>query len=41
MDRGQVDDWFGSLGYHRKATAVSALGFALLIPWEISRRDRR
>ena len=38
LDRGQVDDWFDS-PFIVKAAAVSALGFALLIPWEMTRRS--
>ncbi|MDE3177038.1 MAG: DHA2 family efflux MFS transporter permease subunit [Pseudomonadota bacterium] len=38
LDRGQVLDWFGSR-FIVWSAALSALGFALLIPWELNRRD--
>jgi MFS transporter, DHA2 family, multidrug resistance protein len=38
LDRGLEDDWFGSTFIVRAATA-SALAFALLVPWELSRRN--
>jgi DHA2 family multidrug resistance protein len=37
LDRGLEDDWFGS-SFIVAASAVCALAFALMIPWEISRR---
>jgi MFS transporter, DHA2 family, multidrug resistance protein len=37
LDRGLEDDWFGS-SFIVAATAVCALAFVLMIPWEISRR---
>ncbi len=36
LDRGQVDDWFGSNAIIL-ATAVSALAFVLFLPWEMTR----
>ncbi len=38
MDRGQVDDWFGSNFIIAFAT-ISALAFLLMIPWELTRRN--
>jgi MFS transporter, DHA2 family, multidrug resistance protein len=38
LDRGLEDDWFGSTFIVRAATA-SALAFALLVPWELGRRN--
>jgi DHA2 family multidrug resistance protein len=38
LDRGQVDDWFGS-SIIVEATAVSAFAFLLMIPWELNRKD--
>jgi DHA2 family multidrug resistance protein len=38
LDRGQVDDWFGST-FIVTFTAISALAFVLLIPWEASRSN--
>jgi DHA2 family multidrug resistance protein len=38
LDRGQEDDWFGS-SFIITFTVISALGFLLLIPWEITRRN--
>jgi MFS transporter, DHA2 family, multidrug resistance protein len=38
LDRGLDDDWFGS-PFIVKAAVVSALGFILLIPWEVTRRN--
>jgi MFS transporter, DHA2 family, multidrug resistance protein len=38
LDRGLEDDWFGST-FIVKVTAVCALAFALMIPWEITRRN--
>ncbi len=38
LDRGQVDDWFDS-SFVVWASVLSACGFLLLIPWELSRRD--
>jgi len=38
LDRGQVEDWFGS-PFIVEATAISALAFALLIPWELNRSN--
>ena len=37
LDRGLIDDWFGS-SFIVAASAVCALAFVLMIPWEISRR---
>jgi DHA2 family multidrug resistance protein len=37
LDRGLEDDWFGS-SFIVAASAVCALAFVLMIPWEISRR---
>jgi MFS transporter, DHA2 family, multidrug resistance protein len=37
LDRGLEDDWFGS-SFIIAASAVCALAFVLMIPWEISRR---
>jgi MFS transporter, DHA2 family, multidrug resistance protein len=36
MDRGQIEDWFGSALIVRFA-AVSAIAFVAVIPWELSR----
>ncbi len=38
LDRGQVDDWFGS-PIIVQAAAVSALAFLIMIPWELHRKD--
>jgi MFS transporter, DHA2 family, multidrug resistance protein len=38
LDRGLEDDWFGS-SFIVADTAVSALAFVLMIPWELSRRN--
>ena len=38
LDRGQVDDWFGS-NFIIAFTAISALAFVLLIPWEATRSN--
>ena len=38
LDRGIEDDWFGS-GFIVTMTAFAALGFVLMIPWEMSRTD--
>jgi DHA2 family multidrug resistance protein len=38
LDRGQVDDWYGSSSI-REATAVSALALLAFIPWELTRRN--
>ena len=38
LDRGQVDDWFGST-FIISFTAISALAFVLLIPWEARRAN--
>jgi MFS transporter, DHA2 family, multidrug resistance protein len=38
LDRGLEDDWFGS-SFIIAASAVCALAFVLMIPWEISRRN--
>ena len=38
LDRGLEDDWFAS-SFIVTVTAVCALAFVLMIPWEISRRD--
>ncbi len=40
LDRGQVDDWFGS-NFIVTFAAISALAFVLLIPWEASRPQSR
>jgi DHA2 family multidrug resistance protein len=38
LDRGQVDDWFGSTTIVTTAT-IAALAFVLFIPWELTRED--
>ena len=38
LDRGLEDDWFGST-FIVAVTAVCAVAFVLIIPWEISRRN--
>ena len=38
LDRGLEDDWFGS-NFIVTFTAICALAFVLMIPWELSRRD--
>ena len=38
LDRGLEDDWFGS-NFIITFTAVCALAFVLMIPWELSRSD--
>ena len=38
LDRGLEDDWFAS-SFIVTVTAVCALAFVLMIPWEISRRN--
>jgi MFS transporter, DHA2 family, multidrug resistance protein len=38
LDRGLEDDWFGS-NFIVATTAVSALAFVFMIPWELSRRN--
>jgi DHA2 family multidrug resistance protein len=38
LDRGQIDDWFGSSTIVTTAT-ISALAFVLFIPWELTRED--
>jgi MFS transporter, DHA2 family, multidrug resistance protein len=38
LDRGLEDDWFGS-NFIVATTAICALAFVLMVPWEISRRD--
>ena len=38
LDRGLEDDWFGS-NFIVMATAICALAFVLMIPWEVTRRD--
>src|SRR5580700_652901 len=38
LDRGLEDDWFGST-FIVAVTAICALAFVLMIPWEISRRN--
>ena len=38
LDRGLEDDWFGS-SFIVVVTAVCALAFVLMIPWELSRRN--
>ena len=37
LDRGQIEDWFGSATIVY-ATAISMAGFLAFIPWELSRR---
>ena len=37
LDRGLEDDWFGS-SFIVTVTAIYALAFVLMIPWELSRR---
>jgi len=38
LDRGLEDDWFGS-SFIIAITAVTAIAFVLMIPWEMSRPD--
>ena len=38
LDRGLEDDWFGS-NFIITFTAICALAFVLMIPWELSRSD--
>ncbi|MGO9768849.1 MAG: DHA2 family efflux MFS transporter permease subunit [Roseiarcus sp.] len=38
LDKGQEDDWFASTTIVTFA-AIAALSFAVLIPWELTRRD--
>jgi DHA2 family multidrug resistance protein len=38
LDRGLEDDWFGST-FIVAVTAIYALAFVLMIPWELSRRN--
>lgn len=38
LDRGLVDDWFAS-SFIAVVAVVCGLAFALMVPWEISRRD--
>ncbi|MGA7198401.1 MAG: DHA2 family efflux MFS transporter permease subunit [Roseiarcus sp.] len=38
LDRGLEDDWFGS-GFIIAMTAVTAIAFVLMIPWEMSRSN--
>jgi MFS transporter, DHA2 family, multidrug resistance protein len=38
LDRGLEDDWFGS-SFIVTVAAICALSFALMIPWEITRRN--
>ena len=38
LDRGLEDDWFGS-NFIVTFTAICAVAFVLMIPWEMSRRD--
>jgi MFS transporter, DHA2 family, multidrug resistance protein len=38
LDRGQEDDWFGS-GFIVTFTLISAVSFALFLPWEWTRKD--
>jgi DHA2 family multidrug resistance protein len=38
LDRGLEDDWFGS-NFIVMMTAICALAFVLMIPWEVTRRD--
>jgi MFS transporter, DHA2 family, multidrug resistance protein len=38
LDRGQVEDWFAS-NFIIAFTAISALAFAFLIPWEATRSN--
>jgi DHA2 family multidrug resistance protein len=39
LDRGLEDDWFAS-NFIVAVTALCVLAFALMIPWELSRRNR-
>jgi DHA2 family multidrug resistance protein len=39
LDRGLEDDWFGST-FIVAVTAVCAVSFVLMIPWELSRRNQ-
>ena len=36
LDRGQIDDWFGS-GFITAAACISATALLLFVPWELSR----
>jgi len=38
LDRGLEDDWFGS-SFIIAFTAICAIAFVLMVPWEMSRRD--
>lgn len=38
LDRGQVDDWFGS-SFIVRVTTVCVVAFLIMIPWEMSRRN--
>jgi DHA2 family multidrug resistance protein len=38
LDRGQQDDWFAS-GFIVAFAAITALAFAAMIPWEMTRRE--
>jgi MFS transporter, DHA2 family, multidrug resistance protein len=38
LDRGQVDDWFGS-SFILASAAISAIAFLLFIPWELNRTE--
>ena len=38
LDRGLEDDWFGS-GFIVVSSAISALAFVLMIPWEVTRKN--
>lgn len=38
LDRGQIDDWFGS-AFITSFAALSALALILFVPWELSRKD--
>jgi DHA2 family multidrug resistance protein len=38
LDRGLIDDWFGS-SFIVRVAAICGLAFVLMIPWEVSRRD--
>ncbi len=38
LDRGQIDDWFGS-AFITTFAAISAIALILFIPWELTRKD--
>src|SRR6201747_2167202 len=38
LDRGQIEDWFGS-PFIVRATALSAVAFLAMVPWELSRKN--